>query len=214
MDYGHLGDILARKTYSRSTFILFLGFYLLLMALLLAAFGLYSLNESYSIYAASVRTYYFDPSPYYPFIGMGASFAVLGVVFIVAGLHCRSEERKTLERVRGLSSGGVSPREFLNSRGALMRNGDFTGIYVIHNLTKDMYYVGQSTRVVGRVSQHFCGRGNGDVYADYKYGDEFEISLVSLCESGYESLDALERDTIKAYDAYEHGYNRTRGNRN
>lgn len=153
-------------------------------------------------------------SQLYLFIGLAVVCFAMGAASIVAGLRRRSEERKTLERVRGLPGGGVSPREFLNTREALMRNGDFTGIYVIHNLTKGMYYVGQSTRVVGRVSQHFCGRGNGDVYADYKYGDEFEISLVSLRESGYESLDALERDAIKAYDAYGHGYNRTRGNRN
>ena len=102
----------------------------------------------------------------------------------------------------------------MRSRGALTRNGDFTGIYVIHNKTKDKYYVGQSVRVVGRVGQHLMGRGNGDVYADYKYGDKFEINIVSLRESGYDSLDALERDTIKAYGAYTKGYNRTRGNRN
>lgn len=52
------------------------------------------------------------------------------------------------------------------------------------------------------------------MYADYKYGDKFEINLVSLRESGYDSLDALERDAIEAYGAYTKGYNRTRGNRN
>ena len=52
------------------------------------------------------------------------------------------------------------------------------------------------------------------MYADYKYGDDFELNVVSLRESGYDSLDALERDTIAAYDAYGRGYNRTRGNRN
>lgn len=172
------------------------------------------LYEAYSYYAFPFMREGTSSLQLYSFIGMAVVCFALGVAFMAAGLRRRSEERKTLERVRGLSSSGVSSREFLNARGALVRNGDFTGIYVIHNLTKGMYYVGQSTRVVGRVSQHFSGRGNGDVYADYKYGDEFEISLVSLCESGYESLDALERDAIKAYDAYEHGYNRTRGNRN
>ena len=80
--------------------------------------------------------------------------------------------------------------------------------------TEDMYYVGQSTRVVGRLIQHLTGCGNGDVYADYKYGDDFELNVVSLRESGYDSLDALESDTIAAYDAYGRGYDRTRGNRN
>lgn len=117
--------------------------------------------------------------------------------------------------MRGLTSeGGVSPREFLDARDALRRKGDFTGTYVIHNKTKEMYCVGQSTKVIGRLSQHFTGHGNGDVYADYKYGDDFEVNTVSLRESGYDSLDALERDSIAAYDAFNKGYNRTRGNSN
>lgn len=198
---------MARNACSRTTTFLFFGIAFVLYGVMMALYMVYS------YYAFPFMREATFSSQCYLFIGLAVVCFAVGAAFIVTGLHRRSEERKTLERVRGLSGGGVSPREFLSAREALMRNGDFTGIYVIHNLTKDMYYVGQSTRVVGRVSQHFCGRGNGDVYADYKYGDEFEISLVSLCESGYESLDALERDTIKAYDAYEHGYNRTRGNR-
>ena len=50
------------------------------------------------------------------------------------------------------------------------------------------------------------------MYADYKYGDEFEITLIPLKESGYSSLNAMEKDTIDMYDAYTKGYNRTRGN--
>lgn len=139
----------------------------------------------------------------------------LGLAEIAIGIHLKKTDRRTLIRVRGLLKGeGVSPREFLSARDALLRNGDFTGIYVIHNATKDMNYVGQSVRVVGRVTQHFTGHGNGDVYADYKYGDDFTINVVSLYESGYESLDALERDAIRAYAAYDCGYNRTRGNGN
>ena len=109
---------------------------------------------------------------------------------------------------------GATPREFLSACDRLTANGDFTGVYVIHNTTRNLYYVGQSVRVVGRVTQHLTGHGNGDVYADLKYGDAFEISVVSLTQSGYESLDALERDAIDAFDAYGRGYNRTRGNRN
>lgn len=135
--------------------------------------------------------------------------------YIANGVRLKKTERRTLARVRGLLRGeGASPREFLSARDALLRSGDFTGIYVIHNTTKDMNYVGQSVRVVGRVTQHFTGHGNGDVYADYKYGDDFTIKVVSLYESGYESLDALERDAIRAYAAYDRGYNRTRGNGN
>lgn len=33
--------------------------------------------------------------------------------------------------------------------------------------------MGQGKAVLDRVNHHFSGRGNGDVYADYKYGDFF-----------------------------------------
>lgn len=113
--------------------------------------------------------------------------------------------------MRGLTGSGAPAFDFLAARGTL-RQSDFTGVYVLHNVTKDMYYVGQSVKVINRVGQHLTGHGSGDVYADFKYGDEFEVSTVSLAESGYGSLNDIERDTIAAYDAYNHGYNRTAGN--
>ena len=76
-----------------------------------------------------------------------------------------------------------------------------------------MYYVGQAVRVPDRINNHFTGRGNGDVYADYKYGDIFTIQMISLINSGYSSLDKLEKNMIYAYNAYENGYNKTKGNK-
>lgn len=73
--------------------------------------------------------------------------------------------------------------------------------------------MGQSVHVLRRVRQHFTGHGNGDVYADWKMGDKFTIATVSLVGSGYNNLNDLERDVICAYDAYDHGCNRTSGNR-
>ena len=121
------------------------------------------------------------------------------------------QQEQFFERLRSLAGDGVPVKEFLAVYNAL-RQSDFTGVYVLHNLTKDMYYVGQSIKVIDRVGQHFTGHGNGDVYADFKYGDEFEVSTVSLVDSGYGSLNDLERDTIAAYDAYNNGYNKTAGN--
>lgn len=138
-----------------------------------------------------------------------------GTALLWLATRGRRAAARDAARVRSLVGGeAISADEFLAARPALLAQGDFTGIYVLHNRTQDSYYVGQSTRVVGRVSAHLTGHGNGDVYADYAYGDEFEVSVVSLAASGYESLDALERDAIDAYGAYERGYNRTRGNRN
>lgn len=51
------------------------------------------------------------------------------------------------------------------------------GIYIIHNVTKNKYYVCQSRIVLKIVRNHFSGSGNGDVYADFKYNDEFLCPL-------------------------------------
>ena len=106
----------------------------------------------------------------------------------------------------------LTPDEFFRLRNGNQQSGDVVGVYVIHNISKDMYYVGQAKRLFFRINQHFTGHGNGDVYADYKYGDEFKIKLVTLNESGYSDLDKLEKDLIAKYDAYNSGYNRTSGN--
>lgn len=121
------------------------------------------------------------------------------------------EERRWSERLDRLSSNTLemSPKGFFNLK---ERAEEFTGVYILHNESKDMYYIGQSVRVLSRVSQHFTGHGNGDVYADFKYGDTFTIRCLSLANSGYGSLDALEKDFIKRYNAHVTGYNKTQGN--
>ena len=111
---------------------------------------------------------------------------------------------------QGLSWGGMSPDDFFVFKKQV--NGDSVGVYIIYNQTKNMYYVGQAKRLCFRVNQHFTGHGNGDVYADYKYGDQFLIKLITLRESGYDDLDKLERDMIMQYHANIDGYNKTAGN--
>ena len=76
-----------------------------------------------------------------------------------------------------------------------------------------MYYVGQGKKVFQRVNNHFTGHGNGDVYADYKYGDDFTIKMIALETSGFKTLNELERNTIMTYNAYSRGYNKTKGNK-
>ncbi|MCD8150042.1 MAG: GIY-YIG nuclease family protein [Clostridiales bacterium] len=111
----------------------------------------------------------------------------------------------------------VTPQQFfemknLNS-GRYGQKYDFEGVYLICNHTKgDKYYVGQSVHVIVRVNQHFTGRGNGDVYEDYKNGDRFTITMIKLRNSNCRSLNELERESIRTYDAYNRGYNKTRGN--
>ena len=116
----------------------------------------------------------------------------------------------------------VTPKEFFKIRNATDGKGskkyissqyDFSGVYILYNHSKKMYYVGQAVKTFQRVNNHFTGHGNGDVYADYKYGDRFTIKMIALKNSRFKTLNELERHTISQYDAYAKGYNRTRGNR-
>ena len=92
-------------------------------------------------------------------------------------------------------------------------SGDSVGVYVIYNQSKDKYYVGQAKRLLFRVNQHFTGHGNGDVYADYVYGDDFLVQMLPLSSSEFSDIDEMERVMIKKYNAYTEGYNKTGGNK-
>lgn len=89
---------------------------------------------------------------------------------------------------------------------------DFSGVYVFRNISLGKCYVGQAKSVPKRLRQHLSGRGNGDVYADWKYGSKFEIITYRIQDSPFASLDEMERYYIEAYNAYENGYNKTHGN--
>ena len=68
-------------------------------------------------------------------------------------------------------------------------------------------YVGQSVNMCQRVHAHFNGKGNGDVYADIKYGKWVYVSLVP-CEK--QDMNRVEKELIAAFHATD-SYNRTRG---
>lgn len=148
---------------------------------------------------------------------------ILLTVLLVALIFALSfyRKKKVQETISRLTSGVqeipaaefLAMREVREGRKKISNQSDFTGIYIIHNVTKDMYYVGQSKAVLKRVSAHFAGSGNGDVYADLKYGDMFAVRAIPLSGSGYASLDDLKRDAIKVYDACGRGYNKNRGSR-
>jgi len=151
----------------------------------------------------------------YFWIGLFVSLLLIGCLRAIS----RSEARK---KIHSLADNGiqVTPEEIIKLREATLKRNkyrtkvadDYVGVYVIHNVTKDLYYVGQAKKVLQRVTQHFTGHGNGDVYADYKYGDNFSIKTIAFSTSGYNSIDKLEKDTIEAYDAFSKGYNKNRGN--
>lgn len=148
---------------------------------------------------------------------------IIGIIFLVLLIRIiRTVSIK--EKINKLADNTleVTPQEFFKIRNSsnggrgkkhISTQYDFAGIYILFNHTKNMYYVGQGKKVFQRVNNHFTGHGNGDVYADYKYGDNFTIKMIALENSGFSTLNELERNAIMTYGAYSRGYNKTRGNR-
>ncbi|MFW7431876.1 GIY-YIG nuclease family protein [Vagococcus carniphilus] len=133
------------------------------------------------------------------------------------------QAKKINSKINDLANNSIelTPEEFMlirnkrlydeKARHANIKN--FPGVYILHNKTKDLYYVGQSIKVLDRIGNHFKGRGNGDVYADFKYGDQFTIRTIALENSDFSNLNDLERYAIRFFGAYEKGYNRNKGNK-
>ena len=152
---------------------------------------------------------------------MNVNHFISAYVLLVVGtiLWAVWKRIKIRKQIDALAQGAIeiTPEEFMEVRraGIVGKNAiytDFEGVYILHNRTKDQYYIGQGKSVFSRVNKHFTGSGNGDVYADYKYGDDFSIKLIELEGSGFSSLNELERVMIERYDAFGKGYNKTRGN--
>jgi len=157
-------------------------------------------------------------------IGFGTAGVIVLAVFllIVGGCKYRGMCRKNLFLAGKL---WVVPEEFFDLRkklccknGRLINNPkfNFEGIYIIHNRTRKKVYVGQSIRVGDRLNSHLTGKGNGHVFADYHRGrDRFQVSVVPLKDSGFTSLNAIEKHYIDMHNANDpkHGYNKTKGNK-
>lgn len=147
------------------------------------------------------------------------------ILFLILLIYYINKKKEEIDKkIEGLASGveELSPEEFFELRNysfggrgrpSYARTRNFAGVYIIFNKTKNMYYVGQAQKILDRVNNHFTGKGNGDVYADYKYGDQFAIKMIALEGSGFSTLNELERCTIEKYKAFSSGYNKTRGNR-
>lgn len=139
-------------------------------------------------------------------------------LLILSLLSRRHREKRKARKVRAIAKGveKLTPSQFFSLRNSYkghLQDFDFMGCYIIHNLRNGKYYIGQATHVPQRVNAHLTGKGNGDVYADYRYGHPFEIQLIDITTTTYRRLDDMEREFIDAYDAYKRGYNRKRGNK-
>lgn len=152
-------------------------------------------------------------------------YLVLSIGLVFANLiFCVVRTNSIKKQITDLANNAleITPEQFFKIRNSsnggrghkhISSQYDFAGVYILYNHDKNMYYVGQGKSVFNRVNNHFTGHGNGDVYADYKYGDEFTIKMIALENSGFHTLNELERNTIATYNAFSNGYNKTRGNR-
>ncbi|ONG61247.1 excinuclease ABC subunit C [Bacillus cereus] len=124
-----------------------------------------------------------------------------------------------------------TPQELLELKSKKVRESqdinNFSGVYIIHNRVKDLYYIGQAVKVFDRAYTHFIknpelqkGRYElnvefnlPEIFHDYNLGDKFIISLIPLENTAFSTLNELEDNAIRAYDSLvPNGYNRNPGN--
>ncbi len=150
---------------------------------------------------------------------------LLIILFFVLSVLGDRERRRRNEEIRKRVLGGtfLSADQFESDRaysglGDLSDpDSDVSGCYVIlifeapvMDGNYDGYwhgYIGQSIHVVSRVHSHLTGSGNGDVYADRKYGKHVYVRIVTCPVA---ELNSLEVRLIAAFD-WDRLYNKSRG---
>lgn len=90
----------------------------------------------------------------------------------------------------------------------MMKNIEFEGVYILHNKSKNKYYVGKGNKIFRKIDRHFRGYGNADIYKDFQRGNKFYVRIIRLKNSGYDNIDILANEISKKYKAYETGYNK------
>lgn len=155
------------------------------------------------------------------YIALTALAGLLAVILLILLIRRRKPKKERQASVRRLVKNAteMSPDKFFTLRNTcfgtktLGSSYNFAGVYIIYNKNTKKYYVGQAKHIFSRVNNHLTGKGNGDVYADFVYGDKFTVRLIELQGSGFKTLNQLERCVISYFDAYEKGYNKTKGNK-
>ena len=81
------------------------------------------------------------------------------------------------------------------------------GIYVLHNATKNRYYVGQAKQIIKRIKDHFAVE---EIARDFMAGDKIQVKYLTANELDAEyRLDHIEKTGIEIFGA---DYNKTVGN--
>lgn len=153
---------------------------------------------------------------------IGVKSLIIGAVALCAVLlliSCYGKYRKNSLKRKASKQIPIEAEEFLKAWDKF-RVIDRAGCYIITIYNKkpkrkkvltckgwDEIYIGQSINIYRRVRNHFTGHGNGDVYADVKYGKSVYVRFV-LCNKS--QLNAVEKRLIEDYKATK-SYNVTAG---
>lgn len=86
------------------------------------------------------------------------SFLALWLVLFLDGLLLVITASKQQEKLLGIRQSLLendpqivaSAEEFMAQQKALTQQGEITGIFIVHNATKNLYYVGQSAKAIDR----------------------------------------------------------------
>ena len=88
------------------------------------------------------------------------------------------------------------------------------GVYGLHNMTRDIWYIGESKRVRSRVRSHLntLKRGehiNDRIQRDFDRGDVFQVVVLEMLPDATQHYTFLrETAYINAFNAVHNGYNR------
>lgn len=83
---------------------------------------------------------------------------------------------------------------------------DGPGIFIMHNKTRDKYFVNKSNRVL-RSSLKSFEPSDTDLYSDVRDGNIFMVRVIYLQGSHFKSLSRLESDALELFGNDENGYN-------
>lgn len=138
-------------------------------------------------------------------------FCILVIVYLNYRIH-----KMVLETVNTLKDGAaeISAKYFLRvrrykqGRKIIMNQYDFEGVFILHNITKDKYYIGKSKNVLKRLGQILIGSGNEEIRNDFNQGNEIAIKATSLNACGCKTASELEEKMLKDYSDDTIWYNK------
>lgn len=135
-------------------------------------------------------------------------------------------EKKNIHKSSSNEIHSVSAEEFMEkwiikdgNRKHGYKYSDMSGCYMIKIFENPIFddvfdsmdfsniYIGQSKNIYKRVYNHLTGKGNGDVYADFKFGKNVYITFIP---TAIDNMNFLEKHLIETYDAVK-SYNKTKG---